>query len=83
MAKARQPELENRIFKDKQNKPYQGTMFLMIPDFSQPLSFLNIEFFFKDGKIHGERAIKYPDGYEETWENGKFIKMHLPPFSQG
>jgi len=82
MDKPRNPEYENRIFTDDNGNKYQGTMFLMTPDFSQPLSFLNIEIYFEDGKIDGERAIKYPDGYEETWENGKFVKVYALPYSQ-
>jgi len=82
MDKPRNPECENRIFSDDKGNKFQGTMFLTIPDFNQPLSFLNIELYFKDGKIDGERAIIYPDGYEETWENGKFVKVNEPPWSQ-
>jgi len=82
MDKPRNPEYEDRIFSDDKGNKYQGTMFSMTPDFNQPLSFLNIEIYFKDGKIDGERAIKYPDGYEETWENGKFVKVYALPYSQ-
>jgi hypothetical protein len=37
---------------------------------------------FKEGKLHGTPAIQYPDGLEEDWDNGNFIKISLLPWSE-
>jgi len=79
---AREPELEGNIFSDKDGKPYEGQRFIMIPNDDTPTGYISTEVNYSAGKIHGSPAIVYPDGLEETWEDGKFVAILYPPYQQ-
>ena len=78
----RQLEWEGKIFCDSDDKPHNGEMFYDIPDDSYTTGFLTTILHFKDGKIHGSPAIIYPDGMEEEWDNGAFVKVIKPPYAE-
>jgi antitoxin component YwqK of YwqJK toxin-antitoxin module len=81
--KPRQPEFENKIFSGDEGN-YNGWRVLVSPDFENEKGsgFVEIHIFYKDGKVDGDPAILYPDGLEETWENGKFVKVAQLPYKQ-
>ena len=78
----RQPELIGQVFTDKNNVKYEGQRFIQINDKSMPTGFITTEINYLHGKIHGKPAIIYPDGLEEDWDNGTFIKVSGLPFPQ-
>jgi len=75
----REPELIGKIFKDKDGKELQGQYFKRLIDINSFGGSIDTEYNFLNGKIHGERAIWYPDGLVESWDNGKFVKVLFPP----
>jgi hypothetical protein len=84
--KPRNNEYEDKIYTDEKGKPYQGQRFIIPPYDTERLKReLNagddsIEVWYKDGKLHGDPAIEYPDGLAEEWDNGKFVKTMRLPF---
>jgi len=78
----RSPELEGKTFRDEDNILYEGQRFIDIVDHAYPSGFFSIEVHYLNGKIHGKPAIIYPDGLEETWENGKFIEVNEFSYSE-
>jgi hypothetical protein len=80
--KCRQPEYEDRVFTDKEGKPYEGQMVEMIPDMDTVSGFRSTHLWYDNGKLHGKPAIKYPDGQEEEWNNGKFVSVMKLPYKE-
>jgi len=80
--KPRQPEFEDRVFSDENGNKYQGVMVHNAADYDLEQGYLSTYYSFKDGKIDGERAIEYPDGLEETWKDGKFVRVRALPLAQ-
>ncbi|MDR0312708.1 MAG: hypothetical protein LBI14_03850 [Treponema sp.] len=78
----REKELIGKIFKDKDGKPYQDVRFLQVPNRKYATGYMVTVLNFRDGKLHGSPAIVYPDGWEEDWEDGNFIKVSRPPYNQ-
>jgi hypothetical protein len=78
----REKELIGKIFKDKDGKPYQDVRWLCVPNKEYAMGAVITIINYRDGKLHGSPAIKYPDGWEEEWEDGNFIKVLRPPFNQ-
>ena len=79
---AREPELIGKVFTDEKGKKYQGQRFLMVLDRTMPSGFLNTEIWYKDGKVHGKPAIRYPDGLTEEWKDGNFVAVLDLPYGQ-
>jgi len=82
--KPRQPEFANRVFKDEDGTPYQGqrVIVLLDPDPDSLSGLLHIKVEYRNGKLHGDPAIVYPDGLEETWEDGAFVKIKSLPYAR-
>jgi len=78
----REPEKIGQIFKDEDGKPLEGQKVLKQPDEDSTTGFIDTFYSFKNGKIHGTPAIEYPDGQEEDWDNGSFVKIALPPLME-
>jgi hypothetical protein len=78
----RQPELANKIFYDENKKKYNGQRFLQKADNEMPSGITLTEVNYLNGKIHGNPAIIYPDGLEEDWQNGNFVKVNKLPYAQ-
>jgi hypothetical protein len=77
----RSPEYIDKIWKDeKTGVPLEGKRFLNVYEPESPTGALSTELMFHKGKVHGDPAIFYPDGLEETWENGKFVKVSALPY---
>ena len=76
----REPDLIDKVFKDDDGEPLNGQYFLSVRNEKERFSTHTTEYNYYNGKIHGEQAIIYPDGLEETWENGVFIKINRPPY---
>jgi len=75
----REKELIGKVFKDENGIPYQGQRFIQVVNLDTITGFMDTEMNYLNGKAHGNPAIIYPDGLEEQWENGSFIKTtHLP-----
>jgi len=72
----REKDLEDKIFTDENGVPYQGWRLVIITDPDEPYELIEIPVCYNNGKIHGKPGIKYPDGFEEYWENGKFMSIH-------
>jgi hypothetical protein len=77
---ARQPELLNKRFNDAHGKPLEGLRFININDEKMPTGFSSTKINYHKGKIHGSPAITYPDGLEEEWNEGVFVKILYPPY---
>ena len=74
--KPREPSLQNKVFYHKDGETLiNERMSAMIPDDSEPQGFLISEYYYKDGKIHGDPGIIYADNRREKWENGVFIEV--------
>jgi len=80
--KARQSELIGKVFTDEQGKKYEGQRFIQINRDDMPTGFLTIEINYLHGKIHGKPGIRYPDGQEEDWQHGTFLKISKLPYAQ-
>lgn len=78
----RQPELVGKIFKDADDNPLEGTYILAIADDKQPTRHVTTTYSHKNGKVHGNPAVQYPDGQEEIWEDGSFIEVSKLAFSK-
>jgi len=81
--KPRSNEYEDKVFTDEKGIKYQGQLFKPLPqsdDIRNQRCYPCIEFWFLDGKLHGNPAIVYPDGLEEEWIDGKFVKTLQLPF---
>jgi antitoxin component YwqK of YwqJK toxin-antitoxin module len=76
----REPEKVGKIFTDKNGKKYNGKYFYRIPDVNEITGFIATELNYLDGKLHGSPAISYPDGQQEEWKNGNFVKILRFPF---
>jgi hypothetical protein len=79
--KARQSELAGKIFSDKNGNKYEGQRFIDIFNPGYPTGFLSTEIHYFNGRIHGSPAIIYPDGLEEEWREGSFVKTLAGPYS--
>jgi len=80
--KPREPEREDQIYKDKNGKPLNGQYFIAKPIEEGTVLYDLTELNYFKGKIHGEPAICYHDGLEETWENGKFLRIKNLPYPE-
>jgi len=78
----REPEFSGKVFKDEKGKPYQGERVIGIPDCSSATMYQEIIVFYRNGKLHGDPAIIYPDGLAETWEDGVFVRINDLPYAQ-
>ena len=72
--KPREPSLEGKIFYNKDGTLINERMTAMIPDDEEAQGYLMSEYYYKDGKIHGDPGIIYADNRREKWENGVFIE---------
>jgi hypothetical protein len=82
MDTTRSPEYQHKIFSNPEDKKlYEGLMFFDVPDLNHPTGFSSTQIFFSDGKVHGNPAIIYPDGLEEQWEKGVFVRVTELPYS--
>jgi hypothetical protein len=79
---ARQPNLTNKRFTDEKGKLLEGLRFINVNDENMPTGFTTTRINYYHGKIHGSPAIVYPDGLEEEWNEGIFVKILYPPYSQ-
>jgi len=77
----RSPEFVDRIDTDKNGVPYEGERQLLVPTEERLDGFWTTVLMYHKGKLHGEPAIRYPDGLEEVWENGKFVRVFKLPYS--
>ena len=74
----REPKLIGKSFL-KENKPLNGRYVYKTPNPNHPTGWTKTVYFFKNGKLHGTPAMIYPDGREEDWDNGNFIKISFMP----
>ena len=83
MSQSRQPELQKKVFADPDGKKYEGKRYIINPtsDSNYSTGYINCEVNYHNGKIHGSPAITFPDGLEEEWNNGKFVKILSLPYS--
>ena len=72
--KPREPSLEGKIFYNKDGTLINERMSDTILDLDEANNFLISEYYYKDGKIHGDPGIIYADNRREKWENGVFIE---------
>jgi len=80
--KPRESNLIGKQFKDDDGKLLQGPFYFTITDLTQPTGVLATFYHYKDGLIHGSPAIAYPDGQEEDWEMGNFVRISQVSFSE-
>jgi len=78
----REPELAGKCTTDDEGKPLNGEYALGYYDPESPVYYTRTIYNYKDGKIHGSPAIIYPDGQEEDWDKGEFVKISLIPFDE-
>jgi hypothetical protein len=78
----REPKLAGKTFIGNDGIKYEGQRFIDIPDITMPEGYRTTEVWYKDGKIHGKPAIRYPDGQAEEWHDGKFIQVLSLPYNQ-
>ena len=71
--KPREP-LQGLVFYNRDGTLINERMTAMFPDYEEPDGDLMSEYYFKDGKIHGDPGIIYADNRREKWENGVFIE---------
>ncbi|MCL2411889.1 MAG: hypothetical protein FWC97_09640 [Treponema sp.] len=78
----RQPQLQNKVFKDDKGVPYNGQRVIVVPtkDKNYFSGYIETWVTYNNGKLHGNPAIIYPDGLEEEWDNGKFVKISSPAY---
>jgi hypothetical protein len=78
----RYPDLVDERKKDREGEDCNGQFFFSYPLPSAPTGMGYDMVYFTDGKVHGSPAVVCYDGLEEEWEQGKFIKILKPPFSE-
>lgn len=81
-AVAREPELAGKVFSGEDGVKYEGERFIQINDDSMPTGFLTTAVNYRHGKLHGCPAISYPDGLEEEWKDGNFVRVKALPYAE-
>ena len=82
--KPRESDLTGKVFSDDDGNKYQGLRVIQVPTDDEESIFGVIETYveYNEGKFHGKPAIKYPDGLEEEWDNGIFVKVLELPYKE-